>query len=135
MEYLVKTRSARTKKFIEAIMPSMIEQLRLENSRKTVLIEIGKSAGDANDGMTVPLPAIDAYVVSIKPGKWQDVGITLAHEMVHVKQLAKGILKAEKGVKYWRGKKFSKKTKYLDTPWEQEAFAKQELIFRRAIEK
>lgn len=133
MEYLVKTRSKRTKKFIEAIMPSLLKQLSLENSRKALLIEISKSAGEGNDGMTVPLPGLDAYVISIKPGKWESIGLTLAHEMVHVKQLAKGILKADKGVKYWRGKRFSKRVKYLDTPWEQEAFAKQEILFRRAI--
>ena len=135
MQYLVKTRSKRTKAFVEAIMPSMVKQLGLTNSRKFVLIEIGKHSGEGNDGMTLPLPEIDSYIVSIKPGKWQDIGVTLAHEMVHVKQLAKGLLKAEKGNKYWRGKKFSKRVKYLDTPWEQEAFAKQEIIFRRAIEK
>jgi len=28
---------------------------------------------------------------------------------------------------------YTKKTEYLDQPWEQDAFAKQELIFRRAI--
>jgi hypothetical protein len=48
--------------------------------------------------------------------------------------MAKGILKVENGVSYWRGKKYSKKTKYLDMPWEQDAFSKQELIFRRAVE-
>lgn len=134
MQYLVKTRSERTKRFINTIMPSIIKQLNLTKSKKFVLIEIGRSSGDNNDGMTLPLPELDSYIVSIKPGKWQDIGITLAHEMVHVKQLAKGMLKAENGVKYWRGKRYSKRIKYLDTPWEQEAFAKQEIIFRRAIE-
>jgi hypothetical protein len=62
------------------------------------------------------------------------MGVTLAHEMVHVRQMAKGILKVENGVNYWRGKKYGKKTKYLDMPWEQDAFSKQELIFRRAVE-
>ena len=63
------------------------------------------------------------------------MGITLAHEMVHVRQMAKGTLKSvAKGYSTWNGKLYnSKKTKYLDQPWEQDAFAKQELIFRRAI--
>ncbi len=134
MHFDVKTRSARTKRFVESLMPNLIKQLKLTNSRKYVLIEIGRHSGEGNDGMTMPLPGLDSYIVSIKPGKWYEMGITLAHEMVHVKQLAKGILKSENGAKYWRGKKYSKKIKYLDTPWEQEAFAKQEIIFRRAIE-
>ena len=135
MHYMIKTRSKNLRALIEHMMPRLLKQLKLENSQKMVLIEIGKHSGDGNDGMTLPLLGLDAFVVSIKPGSWQKVGLTLAHEMVHVKQLAKGILRAENGNKYWRGKKFSKKIKYLDTPWEQEAFAKQEIIFRRAIEK
>jgi hypothetical protein len=61
--------------------------------------------------------------------------MTLAHELVHVKQMAKGILKSTKnGSQIWAGKKYSKRTKYLDRPWEIEAFSKQELILRRAFE-
>jgi hypothetical protein len=55
--------------------------------------------------------------------------------MVHVKQMAKGILKSTKnGAQIWAGKKYSKRIKYLDRPWEIEAFSKQELILRRAFE-
>lgn len=133
MQYQIKSRSKNIKKFFEFLMPSLIKQLGLQNSKKFVLVEVSKSAGDGNDGMTVPLNGLDAYVISIKPAKWQEMGVTLAHEMVHVKQLAKGILKSENGKKYWRGKVYRKNTRYLDLPWEVEAFSKQELIFRRAI--
>jgi hypothetical protein len=62
------------------------------------------------------------------------MGLTLAHEMIHVQQMARGILKTVKGINYWRGRKYSKKTKYLDMPWEIGAFSRQEIIFRRSIE-
>jgi len=55
--------------------------------------------------------------------------------MVHVKQFAKGQLRTEGQVRYWNGKRYRKNTKYLDQPWEQEAFARQEILFRRAIEE
>ena len=59
----------------------------------------------------------------------------LAHEMVHVRQLAKGIMKfAPNEVRYWKGKRYTKKTKYLDMPWELDAFSKQEILLRRAID-
>jgi hypothetical protein len=133
MEFKVSSRSKRVQKFIEHIMPSMIKQLGLENSRKFVLIETSH-CGD-NYGYTVPLEGLDSFVIVLKPRtKWQEMGVTLAHEMVHVRQLAKGILKAENGKKYWRGKLYSKKTKYLDMPWELDALAKQDIIFRRALE-
>ncbi len=132
MEYLIKTRSKKTKVFIDSIMPALIKQLGLGSSRKFVLIEICKLDGD--NGLTVPLPGLDSYVIALKPSKWQELGITLAHEMVHVKQMAKGTLKVEGGNTWWRGKKYSKRTKYLDMPWEIDAFARQELLFRRALE-
>jgi hypothetical protein len=53
--------------------------------------------------------------------------------MVHVRQMAKGKFKSLPNGNTWNGKLYTKKTKYLDQPWEQDAFAKQELVFRRAI--
>lgn len=135
MEYTVSSRSPRAKKFINAIMPSMIKQLGLENSRKYVLIDISNTGpGSSNDGITLPLPGLDCYVVAIKPGPPDQMGSTLAHEMVHIKQMAKGQLKTVGKHQYWVGKKYTSKTKYLYTPWEVEAFSRQELIFRRAVE-
>jgi hypothetical protein len=49
--------------------------------------------------------------------------------------MAKGFLKSKNGYNYWCGKKYSKRTKYLDMPWEQDAFGRQEIIFRKAIEE
>lgn len=86
--------------------------------------------------MTVPVDILDSYVVVISPKlKLKELGLTLAHEMVHVRQMAKGFLKSKNGYNYWCGKRYSKKTKYLDMPWEQDAFARQEIIFRKAIEE
>ena len=135
MEYTISCRSQRTKKFIECLMPSMINQLGLGNSRKYVLIDVCKAGpGASNDGLTMPLPGLDSYVIAIKPGTPEQMGTILAHEMVHIKQMAKGQLKSVGKNQYWVGKKYTSKTKYLYLPWEVEAFSKQELIFRRAID-
>lgn len=133
MQYVVRSRSKRTQRFIDSVLPSMISQLGLTNSRKFLYIDICRLDGD--NGITTPLPGLDSYVIALNPAKWQQLGITLAHEMVHVRQLAKGILRAEGGNKWWRGKKYSKRTKYMDMPWELDAFAQQEIIFRRALEE
>lgn len=135
MEYKVEG-SRRNKKFVEAILPSMISQLKLENCTKAVVIRI-KDECENNQGITVDLSDLTGcYMVVIKPTrKLKDIGLTLAHEMVHVKQLAKGILKnKQNGVNIWAGKRYSNKVAYLDMPWEIEAFSKQELILRRAFE-
>jgi len=84
---------------------------------------------------------VDCYLVLIKPAKrltkasLLNMALTLAHEMVHVRQLAKGQMKfLPKNGRVWMGKTYSKKTKYLDQPWELDAFARQEIVLRRAIE-
>lgn len=134
MEFLVKG-SKRNKKFVEAILPSIITQLGLDRSRKAVVVQI-ENDGTNNMGSTIPVDALDSYIVVIKPHrKLKDIGFTLAHEMVHVRQMAKGILRQGKNGAIWAGKQYSNKTKYLDMPWEQDAFARQEIIFRRAIEE
>ncbi len=135
MQFAVKSRSKKCKVIVEAILPSIIKQLKLTKSKKFLLVEISKHVGEDNDGCTVPLPEIDSIVVTLKPAAAHLLGITLAHEMVHVKQLARGILRAEKGKKYWRGQFYPERTKYMNRPWEIEAFAKQEILFRRAIER
>ena len=136
MEFKVEA-SRRNKKFIEAILPSMFKQLKLENSTKAVVIRVADECG-TNTGITVDLSeATGCYMVIIKPNrKLKEIGLTLAHELVHVKQMAKGTLKSTKnGAHLWAGKTYSKKTAYLSMPWEIEAFSKQELILRRAIEE
>ena len=127
--------SKRNKKFISALLPSMIRQLKLESSKRVLLIRVADECGE-NQGATVDLGINLGIVVVIKPRRnLKDVGLTLAHEMVHVKQLAKGTLKTRKTGSYiWAGKRYSKKTEYLSMPWEIEAFSKQELILRRALE-
>ena len=134
MEYAVEARG-RTKKFIENILPSIIEQLRLKNSRKVLVIKVSRNdIVENNDGQTCYIPIVDGIMVVLKPQPLDRLGITLAHEMVHVKQIAKGVLKTVKGVSYWKGQRYSRRVKYLNQPWEVEAFSKQELIFRRAIQ-
>lgn len=132
MDYLVEARSKQKKQFIEAILPSMVKQLGLDASKKCLIIRLEKDCEGM--GYTVPVDVLDSYVVVIKPTmSIKAIGVTLAHEMVHVRQMAKGILKIKNGVNYWCGKRYTKRTKYLDQPWEQDAFARQEIVFRKAI--
>lgn len=136
MEYKVEG-SRRNKKFVEAMMPSIIKQLKLENSTKGVVVRVYPECGK-DSGLTVDLSEMTGcYMVIVKPHrKLKDIGLTLAHEMVHVKQMAKGTLKSTKtGAHLWAGKRYGKQTAYLDRPWEIEAFSKQELILRRVFEE
>lgn len=141
MEYKVEASNKKTQKFLDAIMPSFIEQLGLTNSKRAVLVKVTKDLEDEFQGATMNVEFADCMMVLIKapkrltPISMMDMATTLAHEMVHVRQLAKGIMRFAHGdVRYWKGKKYTKKTKYLDMPWEIDAFSKQEILLRRAIE-
>lgn len=137
MEYKVEG-STRNRKFCEALMPSMLKQLGLTNSTAAVCVMIDDGFG-TNEGTTVNLgiEGVDCYLVVLKPvRRLRELATCLAHEMVHVKQMAKGQLKsASRGAQTWMGKRYPAKTPYLDRPWEVEAFSRQELIMRRAIEE
>ena len=132
---------AKAREFLNSLMPSMISQLGLTRSRRAVLVKITSDVPDGFDGATMHIEAADCYLVLIKQPRQLtkfallNMATTLAHEMVHVRQLAKGQLKyLAKQNRIWMGRRYTKKTRYLDQPWEQDAFARQEIIVRRAIE-
>jgi hypothetical protein len=119
----------------------MIGQLGLTRSRRAVLVKITPDVPDGMEGATMHIDVADCYLVLIKQPRrlskssLLNMATTLAHEMVHVRQLAKGQLKyLSSQTKIWMGRRYTKKTSYLDQPWEQDAFARQEIIMRRAIE-
>ena len=132
MEFHVDGRG-QTKRFVESLLPSMLEQLKLTTSKKFLHVMIDRDLEDL--GTTVPLNGLDTYLVVIKPQKDKTLlGATLAHELTHVAQFAKGTLQLTPRGKLWKGKYYGRKVPYLDQPWEIQAFAKQEIIMRRAIE-
>lgn len=124
---------AKTKQYIEGLLPSMLSQLSLTRSRQFLHIIVDRDCEPT--GQTVPLPGIDTVLVVLKPTRnWIDLGVTLAHELTHVAQFAKGYLKPTAKGRTWKGKFYKANYPYLDQPWEIQAFARQEIIFRRAIE-
>ena len=141
MEFAVEARNAKVQEFLASLMPSVIAQLGLTKSKRAVLIKVNNDNLEGMEGATLYIEFADCYLVLVKPAKrltknsLLNMATTLAHEMVHVRQLAKGMLKyLPNEHKIWMGKRYTKKTKYLDQPWELDAFARQEIILRKAIE-
>lgn len=69
------------------------------------------------------------FELEIKKGmKLYDLISTVCHEMVHVKQYAKREMSLDynSGRTRWKAKLISENTKYLDQPWEKEAFKLEE---------
>jgi hypothetical protein len=132
MEYHIEA-SSKTRQYIESVLPSMLTQLGLDRSRRLLVIKVDSDLTEL--GTTVPLTGIDTFLVVLKPTKnWVNLGVTLAHELTHVAQFAKGLLKPTAKGRTWKGKFYKADHPYLDQPWEIQAFAKQEIVFRRAIE-
>jgi hypothetical protein len=132
MEYHIEA-SGKTRQYIESVLPSMLTQLGLNRSRRLLVIKVDSDLTEL--GTTVPLTGIDTFLVVLKPTRnWVNLGVTLAHELTHVAQFAKGLLKPTAKGRTWKGKFYKADHPYLDQPWEIQAFARQELIFRRAIE-
>jgi hypothetical protein len=132
MEYHIEA-SGKTRQYIESVLPSMLTQLGLNRSRRLLVIKVDSDLAEL--GTTVPLTGIDTFLVVLKPTRnWVNLGVTLAHELTHVAQFAKGLLKPTAKGRTWKGKFYKADHPYLDQPWEIQAFERQELIFRRAIE-
>ena len=64
--------------------------------------------------------------------KW-DYLVTLAHEMVHVKQRVTGQWTHKSGINRWHKEIIPKETKYQDEPWEIDASTWEKYIANRAI--
>lgn len=62
---------------------------------------------------------------------------TVAHEMVHVKQYARGELfeNVRLGMHRWQGKYLKKDPDYYDQPWEIEAHGREAGLFIQFVEK
>ena len=61
---------------------------------------------------------------------------TLAHEMVHVWQYASGRLRLyQDGRHRYNGRVYSSNTKYLDRPWEGEAYELEEVLVNEWLER
>jgi len=67
-------------------MPSLIKQLGLKNSRKELFINISRSPQlEDNDGVTSYIEQFDCIVILLRQcNSLEKLGLTLAHEMVHV---------------------------------------------------
>ena len=132
MEYYIEA-GPKAKKFIESLLPSMFSQLKLTRSRKLLHIKLDNDIDNA--GECIPFDGLNTYLIVLKPKRdLYALGVTLAHELTHVAQFAKGVLKVAPKGKIWNGKFYGRGVAYLQQPWEVQAFAKQEIIFRRAID-
>jgi hypothetical protein len=135
MEIEINTRSKR-KDSIAALAKFYAIRLNLLNSKRKLVINVQSNLVKENGWTGVVGESIDDdSIIMFIDSKLSDTQlmITLAHEMVHVKQYAKGQMssKIKRNVetRYWLGKPVKKNQyHYHNSPWELEAFSKERIL-------
>jgi hypothetical protein len=129
--FAVDMRKSDRKDFIEGVVTLFIRELKLESSKVQLAIftkkgfekETGAAGMVYPYGKSIITMDIDSQ---LSPERLVDV---LSHEMVHVKQIAKGQLKYKGKKLYWKGNYVNhKKLSYYDHPWEHEAWKNQKIL-------
>jgi hypothetical protein len=128
----VLLRKGSKKNFLEAATLFFAQELKLKNSsyELVVMTQKGLVKSQNINGLATKLHDKLLGVVIDSNLNIEKSISTLAHEMVHVKQMATGKLQHKtirgKEVAFWNGKKV--KADYLNRPWEQQAWSQEVLL-------
>lgn len=128
MNIVVHSKSAGKQALVNATAHLYKQELKISNSTYTVEIQFKKGLANV-DGMKGSVCEIaPKHILMLLDAdlKQERLFETLAHEMVHVKQYAKGQYKTIRTKRFWMGSHV--KADYFDQPWEQEAMAKEKLL-------
>lgn len=122
--------------FAEKMMSAQLSK----NIRLTIFIKDKLDAGGYCDYEEEGLPSPRTFNIEIKRLRTKiHMFLVLAHEVVHLKQMAKGEwkekFKKSKYVTVWRGETYEHDISYWDQPWEIEAYGlEQSLVAKFLIE-
>ena len=132
----IKTRKFKDRtliKFIREATQFYLEQIIPVSKRVRLQIDIIALDIMDSDGSCEKAGA-NKYIIELKKGMSLELAlITLAHEVIHIKQYAlkelKTIYVKNDFVDVWMGKRY-RNVKYSDQPWEQEAFSKDQDLYQ-----
>lgn len=138
MEYHIDMRRGQRRDFIEAAVAFYIKEMNLSRSRYFLAVITDRNVvrdHGINGGVIQSAPDVIGMVLDNRLPVRQLVQ-TIAHEMVHVKQIARGRLQnrvvKNELVNVWRGQVYAAEDlAYHRRPWELEAFRQErELAYR-----
>jgi TfoX/Sxy family transcriptional regulator of competence genes len=114
------------------------EELNLTKSKyKVCIVTDPKLKAEGNNGLCAKTDDREITIALYSRLNTHKMLYTLAHEMVHVKQIAKGqysyTRKGKTFKQYWLGKRVI--ASYLDRPWEIEAFQRESLLVEKLLER
>jgi hypothetical protein len=135
MDISVIARKSFSKELIQNCLTVYKHELNLQNSKYNLIVftERGMGSREGYRGSVFKLgPKVIGMVLDTALDQ-EKLIITMAHEMVHVKQYAKGQMTHTKNGRgrLWKGKKIN--AEYYDSPWELEAFGKERLLANKVF--
>lgn len=140
MEIQTLTYSKNLKKLLQTLGEFYANELNLTKSKYKVFICTDKNLRkEGSSGLCAKTGDREITISLYSRLTPAEIMITLAHEMVHVKQFARGHYKSElkRGGKsahhFWMGNKTVKS--YMNRPWEIEAYKRQDELFTAALLK
>lgn len=139
MEITIINRSQEKRELLKAVASLYAKILKINNSKYSLTIGTisGLAKADKMNGAVVLLGENTLFMSLDSKLSVDQLIQTMAHEMVHVKQYAKGQLKVvypKRGDPYftWLGKR-SKKN-YFESPWELEAFSRERILANKVVQ-
>jgi hypothetical protein len=118
------------RRYVEMIAEFCIDHLGIRNSRyKLAIVAVPKSE---NSGWVTHYDDVIVMCVNLKSrADPYELAHTICHEMIHVKQIARGLLAHVRPHIWWRGKRVREKSiPYLKRPWELQALREQSILVR-----
>jgi hypothetical protein len=135
MDIQLNIKNSGSKEFIGMVVKFFEKELKLKNSSWTLDVRTKRGMRLEGTRGCVTYVGPKYLVMLIDSGlDMERLVLTLAHEMVHVKQYARGQIKHKLGGKtyYWMGKPIRKQ--YYDQPWEVEAFSKERVLANKIFQ-
>ena len=136
MEIEIAARASLTKTVIETCVEIFKKELKLQNSKYSLVIltDRGMSKRDGCRGSVFQVGPKALGMVIDTAMSTENLVITIAHEMVHVKQYARGQIAHGKNLKskFWMGQKI--KSQYYDSPWEIEAYSRERVLANKIFQ-
>ena len=136
MDISFNIRNKSTKLFIGSVVKFFEQELKLKNSQYKLDVLTKRGMADV-DGCRGSVTYVGPkYLIMVLDSKLdiERLVLTIAHEMIHVKQYARGQIKHKINSKtyYWMGKKIRKN--YFEQPWELEAFGKERILANKIFQ-
>lgn len=135
MQVICGERESATKELVLNVIKFFIKDLKLTKSKYNLIVcfDRGMAKREEVRGYVSKIGPTGLCMIIDSSLGFERLLLTLAHEMVHVKQYAKGQVKnnSRGKVRFWMGK--SVKKDYYEQPWELEAFGKERILANKVF--